>query len=71
MSAVVVSDYAGVLLPCMAGGSSRNVPRDAVRNVRDGNIVTSGVCPMQAMERRRPDGTEELMRQFIEMVVGR
>jgi len=120
MREVIVSQYVGVLLPCMAAGTSRQVPEEAVRIVReaaaagkpiaaqqgsvlvldaaglldgrryamaspmsvhgiyagygvvrDGNIVTSGVCPMQAMERRRPDGTQELARQFIQMLSGR
>lgn len=33
--------------------------------VRDGNIITSGVCPVAAMESGLNDGTEELTRALI------
>ena len=36
--------------------------------VRDGNIVTSGTCPHLARETGRPDGTETLIRLFVEAI---
>jgi putative intracellular protease/amidase len=34
--------------------------------VRDGNISTSGVCPLAARSLELPDGTEEVTRHFID-----
>jgi putative intracellular protease/amidase len=34
--------------------------------VRDGNVSTSGVCPLSAKTSPVPDGTEEVTRNFIE-----
>ncbi len=34
--------------------------------VRDGNVSTSGVCPLSARSSPVPDGTEEVTRRFIE-----
>jgi putative intracellular protease/amidase len=34
--------------------------------VRDGNVSTSGVCPLAAKSSALPDGTEEVTRNFIE-----
>jgi len=34
--------------------------------VRDGNVSTSGVCPLAAKASALPDGTEEVTRNFIE-----
>ncbi|MDJ0917766.1 MAG: DJ-1/PfpI family protein [Woeseiaceae bacterium] len=33
--------------------------------IRDGNISTAGICPLAARELGEPDGTVELMQQFI------
>lgn len=34
--------------------------------VRDGNVSTSGICPLAAKTSALPDGTEEVTRHFIE-----
>lgn len=36
--------------------------------VRDGSLITSGTCPHLARETGRPDGTETLIRLFVEAV---
>ena len=37
--------------------------------VQDGNIVTSGTCPLVARALKKPDGTVELTRKFIALVL--
>jgi putative intracellular protease/amidase len=37
--------------------------------VRDGNIITSGICPEKTKESGRPNGTVELTRELIEAVL--
>lgn len=37
--------------------------------VRDGNVITSGICPETAEETGRPHGTAELTRKLIEAVL--
>jgi putative intracellular protease/amidase len=39
---------------------------DGTGVVRDGNVMTSGVCPLAAKLLAQEDGTEELTREFIE-----
>jgi putative intracellular protease/amidase len=39
--------------------------------VRDGNVSTSGVCPLSARTSPVPDGTEEVTRKFIESLKAR
>lgn len=39
--------------------------------VRDGNISTSGVCPLAAKSLDLPDGTEEVTRHFIESLAAK
>jgi len=36
--------------------------------VQDGNLVTSGTCPLMAMQLSKPDGTQELTRKFIALI---
>jgi putative intracellular protease/amidase len=36
--------------------------------VRDGNLVTSGTCPLMAIQLGKPDGTPELMREIIALM---
>jgi putative intracellular protease/amidase len=36
--------------------------------VQDGNIVTSGTCPLMAEELNKPDGTVELVRKLIALM---
>lgn len=36
--------------------------------VRDGNIITSGTCPMMAKETGRKDGTEELTQKLVQAI---
>jgi putative intracellular protease/amidase len=36
--------------------------------VRDGKLITSGTCPHMARETGRPDGTETLIRLFVEAI---
>lgn len=38
--------------------------------VQDGNVITSGVCPLAAVSLNLEDGTEELTRKFIESLGG-
>ena len=38
--------------------------------VQDGNVMTSGVCPLAAVRLELEDGTEELTRTFIEALSG-
>ena len=33
---------------------------------RDGNITTVGICPLASRSLKKPDGTEDLTRGFIE-----
>lgn len=111
---VVVSDYDGVILPCMAAGYERSdetvgIVREAIAAgipvaaqygsvnmlaeagaldgrqyaageplsveegsysgygvVEDGNVITSGTCPMAARETGKPDGTPELTQLLID-----
>jgi putative intracellular protease/amidase len=40
--------------------------------IRDGNIITSGICPYTPIETKelyKPDGTKELTLQFIQMIL--
>jgi hypothetical protein len=36
--------------------------------VQDGNLVTSGTCPLMAMQLGKPDGTRELAEEFAAMM---
>jgi putative intracellular protease/amidase len=36
--------------------------------VRDGNIITSGTCPMMAKETGNKDGTEELTQKLVQAI---
>jgi putative intracellular protease/amidase len=36
--------------------------------VQDGNLVTSGTCPLMAMQLSKPDGTQELTRKLIALI---
>jgi hypothetical protein len=36
--------------------------------VRDGNIITSGICPFMAKERQTKDGTKDLVRTLISTI---
>jgi putative intracellular protease/amidase len=47
--------------PEFAGGSYQGMGV-----VRDGNVSTSGVCPLAAKGSGLPDGTEEVTRRFVE-----
>ena len=38
--------------------------------VRDGNVITSGICPYMARQRGVPDQTEEFMQAVIEVIKG-
>lgn len=42
---------------------------DGIGVVQDGNIVTSGTCPFVARVLRKPDGTVELTKKFIDLLV--
>ena len=113
---VQVTDYVGVIIPCMTSGNfksglkivqdmqSRNLPVAAqnggvlvlaaagvlkgrnysigegferyvkdgvfkgVEVVRDGNILTSGICPYTAQRTGLKDGTDELVTAFASML---
>jgi putative intracellular protease/amidase len=41
---------------------------DGIGVVQDGNIVTSGTCPEEALQLRKPDGTLELTKEFIALM---
>jgi putative intracellular protease/amidase len=39
--------------------------------VQDGNIITSGICPMLARQLNRPDGTRELTQKLIDALASK
>ena len=36
--------------------------------VQDGNLVTSGTCPLMAMQLGKPSGTQELTQKLVAMM---
>jgi putative intracellular protease/amidase len=72
-SAVYVAGLAGVLKGKRYAYESDIMPGAIYAGtgvVRDGNIITSGTCPYMARMTKRPDGTPELTRLFIEALGG-
>jgi hypothetical protein len=119
MSDVDISDYVGIIMPCMTHETYSPVSPEAIRLVKeavtqgmpvaaqyapvftlweagvleskkftgpltvapagheyymgygvvqDGNIITSGRCPLSAKDSGQPDGTPELTRLFIKAI---
>jgi putative intracellular protease/amidase len=72
VSAVEILGRAGVLDGkqfAIAADSVSLVPKGIYKGigvVQDGNIITSGTCPLMALYTGEPDGTRELTQKFID-----
>jgi putative intracellular protease/amidase len=73
-SAVLILDQAGVIrgkkfaIEADLASAVKDEAYSGIGVVQDGNLVTSGTCPLMAAQIGKPDGTQELARMLIALI---